>query len=140
MNRQAPSSQAASRPEAPACSGLGAGLGAVGLATSPPSEGCLRLRHIARTAPRSLPDRGPHGASSLLLTGLGFSVVHVHARVQRNRRCSLLGGQAGSILPGTLGTSGVSRAQVAGKARLWLSEGAGCTSHAREDAPLGHLR
>lgn len=104
MNRQAPSSQAASGPRAP-----------LALAWEPAWALSALLHHLpqraacacatSQTAPRSLPDRGPHGASSLLLAGLGFSVVRVHARVQRNRRCSLLGVlQAGSILPGFLWT------------------------------------
>lgn len=112
-----PSGTSSQTPPGPgaACSGLGAGLGMSTFLHHLPQKRAA-CAATSQTAPRSLPDRGPHGASSLLLAGLGFSVVRVHARCRGTDAAHCSGSfQAGSILPGfLLDASGGLRAQVAG--------------------------
>lgn len=104
------------RPESAARSGLGAGLGAVGLATSPPSEGCLRLRHIADG-----PTQSPRSRSSR-------SIVPSARRSGLQRgACTCEGAEEQTLLTArgpsgwqhpawvSLDASGVSGAQVAGR-------------------------
>lgn len=116
----------------------GAGLGAVGLATSPPSEG--RCFCASRRRPHAVsPDRGPHGYRPFAFAGLGFSVVRVHMRGCRGTDAAHCSGSfrlAASCL-GFSDASGVSGAQVAGR-QGYGSVRCGLPSDAREVPPLGH--
>lgn len=124
------------RPESAAHSGLGVGLGTVGSAASPPSEGRLHLRHITDG-----PTRSPRSRSSR-------SIVPCCSPVWASAWCVYMRGCRGTdaahcsgsfrLAASCLGFSGRLwglRSPSGWKARLWLSEGAGCTSHTREVLP-----
>lgn len=125
------------RPESTARSGPGVGLGAVGSAASSPSKGLVRLRHITDS---------PHSVSQITIlpehhsfccSPVWVSALHVYMRGCRGADNAHSSGSF-RLAASCLGFSG--RLWGLGspcgrKARLWLSEGAGCTSHTWEVRP-----